>query len=464
MLGRLRGFLGGGLWRVDVDDLESWRALPLKFLRLLVVSFRDLSSGDLTLRAMGLVYTTLLSLVPLLAVSFSVLKAFGVHNQAEPVLLRVLAPLGPRAEEIVTTVIGFVENMRVGVLGSLGLAMLVYTVISLAEKVEEALNHIWRVRRSRSFARRFSDYMSVILVGPVLLFSGLSLGASLAGSAIARRLLAGGTLGVLAVVASKAFPMLLLGGAFTFLYVFIPGEKVRWRSAAVGGACAMLLWQLVGSAFTAFIVTSGHYSAVYSGFALLVLLLIWVYVSWLVLLVGAKIAYYHQYPHFLLVPRESLTGHRMREKLAFMVMAKVARSFYADGPRWTLESLVHELRLPVEPVEWVLHTLVRRGMLVESGDPPAYLPARSLLSISLREVLDSVREADADTAAAEERHVTDPTVDALFRNLEAAQGAALGGLTLADLAVSGVAGAAEAGAAPAAAARPPGGPAPPAGS
>ena len=169
---RAYSFLTKDLWRVDLDILKGGRAFLVKTLRLLAVSSRDFSEGLINLRAMSLVYTTLLSLVPLLAVSFSVLKGFGVHNQIEPLLLNFLAPLGPKGGEIAASIIGFVENLNVKVLGAVGLAVLLYTVFSLIQKIEDAFNDIWRVRRQRSLARKISDYMSVLLIGPVLIALG----------------------------------------------------------------------------------------------------------------------------------------------------------------------------------------------------------------------------------------------------------------------------------------------------
>ena len=173
IMDRLRDFFVKELWGIDISSFGRFRAFLIKALRLLYVAVREFSEGQLTLRAMGLVYTTLLSLVPLIAVSFSVLKAFGVHNQVEPFLYNFLSPLGSKGAEITRKIIGFVENIKVGVLGSIGLAMLIYTVISLIQKIEDAFNYIWKIKRPRSFARRFSDYMSVILIGPVLIFSAI---------------------------------------------------------------------------------------------------------------------------------------------------------------------------------------------------------------------------------------------------------------------------------------------------
>ena len=175
----LQKILTDTIWETDTRPLSPMTARAIRTLRVLYRVLGDVVDGQLTLRAMSLVYTTLLSLVPLLAVSFSVLKGFGVHNQIEPILLNVLAPLGERGVEITRQIIEFVENVKVGVLGSLGLGLLLFTVVSLTQKIERAFNYTWRVTEHRSFVQRFSDYISVILIGPLLIFSAIGITASI---------------------------------------------------------------------------------------------------------------------------------------------------------------------------------------------------------------------------------------------------------------------------------------------
>ena len=156
---------------------------------------RDVADGQLTLRAMGLVYTTLLSLVPLMALSFSVLKGFGVNRQIEPLLYNFLEPLGEKGEEITRHIIGFVDNINGGVLGGVGLAVLLYTVISMVQKVEESFNYVWQVDKSRSIGRRFSDYLSVILIGPVVMVTAMVITASVSSFGLVQRVAASEPLG-----------------------------------------------------------------------------------------------------------------------------------------------------------------------------------------------------------------------------------------------------------------------------
>ena len=178
IISQIEKFLRRDLWLPDLETLRGWAAFYTRMLRLVVVAISDFRDGALSIRATSLVSTTLLSLVPFLAITFSVLKAFGVHQQIEPVLAQGLEPLGEKGAEISARIIEFVNNIGVGKLGALGVLGLFYTTYSLIDKIEEALNHIWRVRHSRTLARKFTDYLSVVLVGPVLVFTAFATTAS----------------------------------------------------------------------------------------------------------------------------------------------------------------------------------------------------------------------------------------------------------------------------------------------
>jgi hypothetical protein len=187
---RLLGRIEAAFWGPRSADLPLWKLRALRLGRTVLVLAQDFVRGQLTLRAMSLVYTTLLSMVPLLALSFSVLKAFGVSTQVQSLLLTFLAPLGEAGAELARRVAGFIDRMNVGVLGALGLALLLYTAVSLVQKVEEALNFIWHVSRPRPIGERFSRYLSVLLVGPILVFSALGITATVTSMDAVRDVLA----------------------------------------------------------------------------------------------------------------------------------------------------------------------------------------------------------------------------------------------------------------------------------
>ena len=436
---KLSNFLTRGIWEADLSTLTGYRAFIIKTLRLSIVAIKEFTEGQLTLRAMSLVYTTLLSIVPILAISFSVLKAFGVHNEIlEPFMLNFLAPLGDKGAEITSQIIGFVENMKVGVLGSLGLGLLFYTVVSVIQKVEKSFNAVWRIKKTRTLSRRFSDYLSVIIIGPVLIFIAIGLTASVMSNTIVQKVISIEPFGTLFYLLMEKSPYFIVCAAFTFLYIFIPNTKVKIKSALVGGVIAGILWETAGWAFASFIVTSTKYAAIYSGFAILIMFMLWLYLSWLILLVGAQISFYHQYPHFLTANKDVFTlSNRLRERITFMIMYFIGYNYFHNQKHWTLDGLVNRLELPVDTIQDILDLLEKDGLILETGDdPPAYIPARSIEKIRLNDLLNCVRIAEKETLSLEKRVASVPDVDTIISTLDIAIDKTLGEQTLRDLVVS----------------------------
>ena len=421
-----------------MSSLPWWKALLIRVLRVFYVVIRDLLEGQLTLRAMSLVYTTLLAMVPLLAVSFSVLKGFGVHNQIEPLLLNFLRPLGERGVEVTSRIIGFVDSVKAGILGSIGFALLIYTVISLIQKIERACNDTWHVNRSRPLSQKFSDYLSVILIGPVLVFSALGITASVMSTAVVQKMVAIKVFGSLMELATKLVPYLLVIAAFTFVYIFVPNTRVRFRSALTGGLVAGVLWETSGWAFASFVVKSAKYTAIYSGFAILIMFMIWLYLSWLIVLVGASVAYYHQHPESVTSYRRELRlSNRMQEKLALLVMFLVGNNYYDNLPALTLEEFAQSLNVPMEALEPIMEALEGYGLLSQTAnEPPTYLPARPLDTAELKDVLDAVRGANEIVDLKPQSESAELAVDQLVDHLDQAMAGALRGSTLKDLALS----------------------------
>lgn len=248
-------------------------------------------------RAQSLAYTTLLSLVPLIAVSFSILKSFGVHQQLIPVLEQAFKPLGERGPEAISALVGFVENVQVGVLGGVGLAILFYTVISLLSSIESQFNKIWGIQKGRALGRRVTDYLVVVLVGPVLAFAALSLFSSHFVSSVL-----GHVPLQLNAMLGQTTSLLLLTLTMAFIYSFITHRRINLIPSLFGGLFAALSWLTVGSIFANFVATSGNYSGIYSGFASVILFMLWTYISWLIVLLGNQLACYIQCPERLATP------------------------------------------------------------------------------------------------------------------------------------------------------------------
>ncbi len=380
------------LWR-DVSDEPLWLRTAMRVLRTAVAAIRDMTEGQLTLRAMSLVYTTLLALVPLLAISFSILKGFGVHNQIEPFLLSILEPLGERSEEITFQIVDFVDNIQVGVLGVVGLMFLFYTAVSLMRKIELAFNETWEVARERRIAERFRDYFAVILLGPVLIFISLGVTATVMSTTLAQGVIGIEPVGRLVELASRLAPIVMIVFAFTFINMFVPNTRVRFASAFVGGAVSGLLWHGMGLMFAAFVAGATRYTAIYSGFATPILFMIWLYLGWLILLIGGTIAFYHQYPDYM--PGRRLAVHLSfaeKEQLALSIVRMIGKRFYGVEAPLGVEAMARQLRVPSDVVGSLLAALERAGLVAPTAeDRPGYLPARPWEQASVYEALEAVR-------------------------------------------------------------------------
>jgi len=263
-------------WLFDLPEAVGgsamhWVMLPLRYLYALL---RDLGRGELGLRAMSLVYSTLFAIVPVIAVAFSVLKAFGYHRELEPVLFEFLRPLGDQGYELTRNIMGFVENVQGTILGTVGFAFLLYTVVSMIQKIEESLNFVWHVERPRSLARRVSEYLVVMLIGPAIAVFAMVLLARVEASDVLARLsgLATGDTGTLGT--PHFTPYVMVVALFAFVYVYMPNTRVRIGPALVGALFAGLLWAAVGALFTRIVVYSAKTAAVYAGLAVVLLFLV----------------------------------------------------------------------------------------------------------------------------------------------------------------------------------------------
>jgi membrane protein len=393
---------------------------------------RDFAHGDLSMRAMSLVYTTMLAIVPLLAFVFSFVKALGLHRDFEPVLQGFLAPLGPRAAELSGQIIGFVDNVSGFALGSISIAILLYSALSMAQKVESSFNFVWRVDRPRSFARRVSEYLSFMLVGPLIMSVAMGFTATLSSTTAMTRLREIGVIGDVFEMLSRFMPYALIIGSFSFLYVFVPNTRVRFVAALIGGVFAGILWAGGGSVFTSFVVSMSRYEAIYAGFAIVIVAMIWLYLSWLILLLGAQLAFYVQHPEYLPLGQRTLTASNgMRERLALSTMLLVGRDFDKPGHGWRLEGLASQLRVPRHLLEPVAGALMDAGLLTRTGEH-RLIPARDLRRIGVVAILAAVRSGERDS-----HHQSDdewnPIVAAVADDVEGAIRSTVGERTLADL-------------------------------
>ena len=432
MIDRIVRFCEHDVWAIRVKELTGFRQFGVKCLRLILVAATEFRESFLSIRATSLVYTTLLSMVPFLAVTFSVLKAFGVHQQIEPILTQAFDPLGDKGAEITTNIIQFVDNLKVGVLGAVGVAGLFYTTYSLIEKIEEALNSIWRIEIGRPLARRITDYLSVVLVGPVFVFTAFGLMASSQSHWLVQRVMEIQPFGYLILALTNLLPFLFMCMLFTFLYKFVPNTPVNIGSAFVGGLTAGICWQFAGMGFAAFVASSSRYSAIYSSFAVLILFLIWLYVGWLIVLAGAQVAYYHQHPSaYLLHLRRKHQTPLFREYVTLALLGHITRRFLAGKAPLRAEQLARVQRVPLTFVESLTNDLMQANMLMRTEKPKGLVLARPPEAIAVADVLKVVQH-QLHNGPQGFTVGTDKISQLLMRRDAAVQGA-LEGITLRNL-------------------------------
>jgi membrane protein len=404
----------------------------VRVLRYPYAVIRDLFGGEINLRAMGLVYTTLLSLIPLLAISFAILAAFGESRDLEPIVYEFFRPMGNSgATEITSRVMHFVGRVSNRVVGTVGLAVLLWTLVGTIKKVEDSFNFVWRVEHARSFARRLTEYVSLLIIGPILMVGFLALSHAALRSIPLQDVVNLAPLARLRGVGINLAPYVMVTAFFVVLYMFIPNTRVRVWPALIGAATAGFLWATVGKVFTNMVVLSTRLTIVYAGFAFIVAALLWTYFGWLILLAGAQLSFYIQNPSYLrLGLRELRLSNVEIEQLALKLMYCIGRARLQGTENWNVRRLAAEFGLPGIAVTRIACALEAAGLLKVSHDDECTL-ARAADTIAVQDILSVVRNQKSGDFVARKAPV--PAVDALNKRLESAWRAACANETLQDL-------------------------------
>jgi membrane protein len=429
MLARIWAFLDWCFFG-PASTRQTAFALVLRILRYPYAVIRDLTRGDINLRAMGLVYTSLLSIIPLVAFAFAILKIFGARHDLEPIVYQFFRPMGgPIAEELAKRVVEFAQRVSTSVAGFVGLALLAYTLFGTIKKVEDSFNFVWHVDHPRSLARRVAEYLILLIVGPLLLVGFLGLSHAALDTAAVQEVARSRILRQASIAIA---PYLMVTVFFTGMYMLIPNTRVHWRPAVIGAVVAGVIWAAVGKAFTAFVVYSTQLQLIYAGFAFIVAALLWTYFGWLILLAGAQLSFYIQSPTYLrLGLRELRLSSVETEQIALRLMCFVARAQMRGEKSWTVSRLGDELGLPGKAIARLVATFEEAELLIVTADDELVL-ARDVEGITACEILDVARNPRSGQLIP--RNVTIPSVDRLIAAIEEARRERCGNLTLSDLA------------------------------
>ena len=433
---RLDDFLAHGLWESQGEGISKRRRFFYHNIRIGVIVFRKFFEDRCPMRASSLTYTSLLAIVPLFALMFSVLKGFGVQNTLETIILKKIT-IG--SEEIVHHIVGYINNTNAARLGALGLAILILTVMAMLSNIEKSFNHIWGVRETRSTFRRFSDFLSVLVLGPVFIFAAISMTSTLQSQVFLQRLLEMAYVGEVILILFKTLPFVVMWAAFTFLYIFMPNAKVRLASALVGGIFpGGTIWQLAQWGFVYAQVGVARYNAIYGTLAALPILMVWIYFSWIIVLLGLIVTYAWQNTEIIRrETSEQSVSFMCREKAALAILILVTRKFYENGRPWDLQHISSHLNLPPRLRMRVLDELVDLGFLSEvfdEGEESAYLPAKAPERVAVADVIAEFRRQGESLECSQEVNEW-YRVNELEERLQQVETHALEGMTLKELAL-----------------------------
>lgn len=390
-------FLNHKLWKVRIDKMGAKQGLLVKQLRIFTLAIKGFNEDKCLLKASALTYYLLFSIVPVIALAFAIAKGFGFQDTLQQNLLNDFS----EQKEIVTQVFTYanemLSNAKGGIIAGVGVVLLLWSVMKLLGNIEDSFNEIWEIKKSRSIIRKFTDYLSILLIAPIFLLVSGSITVMLRSQMdnIMETFTWLQNANFLFTLVMKLFSFLLITGLFTFIYMVLPNTKVKFRSAFVAGIVAAILFELLEWAYINFQIGVAQYNAIYGSFAALPLFLIWVQYSWFIVLFGAELAFANQHvDHYELENEIQGISQRYKKVLSLLIANKVVKNFTEGLPAMTAEEIGAKLDLPVRLVRNIIFEFTETGMFsairTDNDKDFAYQPAMSDSKLSVRFVLNTL--------------------------------------------------------------------------
>lgn len=426
------------LWQRPLAGQTFWQRRLLIFCRYTHLLIRDTAYGGLNLRAMSLVFTTFLGIIPVVALTFLVLKIVNAEDQLPKILNFLTAPFGSTFSQGITEPASDIApQLDPKVLGTIGVGFLIYIALTLIQKIESAFNFIWHIEKSRGLLRRLGDYLVMLILLGIAISMLLSFTDSAMEHVWLKQILDIKAVDNSLILLNRLTPFLVLLGSITMAYLFIPNTRVKLSSALSGALLAGVLLNIIGWLFGAFVATSSNYQAVYSGFAITVLILMAIHLMWFVLLLGGRLAYYCNDERNLIVDDAPDKFHgRIRERLALTIMSVVGQQFSAPDQTvpWSLQTLADHLHAPEDAMLDVIEALEKHHLLdCREAEQTTLHPACALDKISLKQIVDAVREGSEQHWYGQRDRPDHPEVDTTIGQIENALNETLADRTVQNL-------------------------------
>lgn len=399
MLEKMGQFIKTDIWRIRSKELSRTRSIWIRPLRIVVLSVRGFDEDNCLFRASALTFYSLLSIVPVLAMAFGLAKGFGFESALEKQLFERFHG----QEEVILRVMNFarslLENTKGGLIAGVGVLLLFWTIIRVLGNIENAFNHIWGINKPRGFARKISDYLSAMVVCPVLLIISSAVTVVIKSQVM----LAVQKIGLLGIISPAIFsslkllPYCVIWVLFTFIYMFIPNGKINFRSAVFAGIVAGTLYQLFQWAYLSLQISVAKYNAIYGSFAALPLFLVWLQLSWMIVLFGAEISFAHQNEEtYEFEPDCLAVSYAFRKLLILRVVHLLVKDFSKGCKPLSAIQTAQALDIPVRLVREMLNELVDSGIISEICDDETneatYQPARDIDLFTVKYVIDNLEQ------------------------------------------------------------------------
>ena len=403
MISNIINFLKTDIWRIRLKDLPRKKSFFIKQLRIILLALRGFNEHKNRLRASALTFYSLLSIVPVVAMAFGVAKGFGSDKSLEKQLLEKF----PGQEDVLMQVTGFARSLldetKGGMIAGIGVAVLFWIVIKLLSNIEHSFNDIWGIKESRSTARKITDYISIMIICPILIImsSGITVFIVTQITLITERFAFLGFFSPLIFFMFKLVPYCILCGAFTFIYIFMPNTKVNFKFGLIAGAIAGTTYQAAQWVYINSQVGVAHYNAIYGSFAALPLFLIWLQISWLIVLFGAELSFALQnIDTYEFEPDCSRVSSSFKKLLSLQTTHLLINNFSNGHKPLTANQISHSLEIPIRLVNQILYELVECGVAVETKTEEdqefAYQPARTINVLTIKYVIDALEQRGTD--------------------------------------------------------------------
>jgi membrane protein len=398
MISKILYFFEKSIWEIRLKDLPPLKAFLIRYFRVVLLALHGFMRNGDQKTASVLTYYSLLNLVPLVGVAFGIAKGFGLEKMIHNQILEMAQKANWQAE-ITSQLLSFsqsiLEQAKGGVIAGVGVIMLFYTVISIFGKIEDSLNAIWEVRRPRTLIRKFSDYLTMMVLAPIFFIISSSVTVLVASQVkgIVQKIALLGAFSSVIFFLLSLLPYFSMWVLLVILYLVMPNTRVPLRSAIVGGIVAGTIFQAVQWIYIKFQIGVASYGAIYGSFAALPLFLVWVQLSWTIVLLGAEIAYASEHHEtFGFHPDYSGISDHSKKIVMLRIFHLLVKRFSQGEKPLPLIQIAPALEIPVRLVRQILSEMADVGLVAEIAmenlQEIAFQPGRSIEHLTIQQVLD----------------------------------------------------------------------------